>query len=94
MLALKNVTYDMNGSKYRCIVSSETASVASAEVTVTVNPAEKVTEAEVTEMSENNVIRFINAFSDRYAQTDSDCNVITGAQVKAIELVLENDHAA
>lgn len=92
VLELNNVTYDMDGTKYRCIVSAADKAVTSGEAVITVKPAEQVTVSEVEAMSIDEVIKFVNAYCARYDKSGKDTAVITEAQMNAIERVLENDY--
>ena len=92
VLKLNNVTYDLNGTEYRCVVTAADESVTSGEAVITVKAAEQVTVSEVEAMSIDEVIKFVNAFSARYDKAGKDTAVLTSAQMTAIERVLENDY--
>lgn len=91
VLALENVSSDINGNKYRCSISTSNASVTYTAVTITVRSVEEATEEDISALSAADKVRFVNLFTEK--QT-ADCNVLTAAQLKAIEAVLENDYAA
>ena len=84
-LVLSNV--DEN-AKYRCIVKSGDETVTSREASITVKAAEDVTEDEVSALSISDTVKFVNAFTGK---STNDSIILTSAQMKAIERVLEND---
>ena len=92
VLTLENVTYDMNGTKYRCIVTAADEAVTSGEAVITVKAAEQVTVSEAEAMSIDEAVKFVNAYCERYDKLGKDTYVLTEAQMKAVEKVLENDH--
>ena len=92
VLVLDNVTYDMSGTKYRCIVTAADENVASDAAVMTVKAAENVTVTEVGSMSIDEAIKFVNAFSARYDKSGNDTAELTEAQMTAIEMVLEHDY--
>lgn len=94
VFALDNVTYDMNGAAYRCVIGDGSSSVTSDEAVITVKPAEQVTVSEVEAMSIDEVIKFVNAYCARYDKSGKDTAVLNEAQMNAIEKVLENDFKA
>ena len=43
-------------------------------------------------MSIDEVIKFVNAYSARYDKSGQDTSVLTAAQLRAVEMVLEHDY--
>ena len=84
-LVLSNV---VENAKYRCIVKSGDETVTSREASITVKAAEDVTEEEVSALSISDTVKFVNAFTGK---STNDSIILTSAQMKAIERVLEND---
>lgn len=77
---------DMNGCIFRCvIVNANDISVTSEAVSLNVKAINKVTQGDVLGLSINEQIRFVNVFAE-------DCDILSDAQLKAIELVLEYDY--
>lgn len=94
VISLKDMTYDMSGTKYRCVISNGSSSVTSKSAAVTVKSAEQVTQSEVANMKTADVIRFVNAFNSRYDKSGQTSTVFTAAQMDAVERVLAYDYAA
>lgn len=75
----------MNGCMFRCvIVNANSISVTSEAVTLNVKAMDEVTEDDVLGLSITELIRFVDLF-------DETSDILTDAQLKAIEIVLEYD---
>ncbi|MGN0598694.1 MAG: GBS Bsp-like repeat-containing protein [Oscillospiraceae bacterium] len=89
VLTLNNVTSDMNGCRYRCIVCGTNLGIISRSATITVIPAEQVTVSQVKNMTIEQCISFVNTFISK--QNDKNF-ILTDAQLYAIERVLKYDN--
>ena len=86
-LKLNDVTYSMNGKKYRCAINN---GACSEDIVLNVIPAEQVSKKNVARMYIDDTIRFVNAFTLRH----SDINIVelTEGELYAINVVLIYDY--